>query len=581
MVRGMKKTDPIIWSITDGYHASINQFNYLTGESQHAELDKLFEGKVFDQQDAPDIVSALIDRCGWSIPEYCVYKKIFGTMNKNENPLNLNTFIDSILYSLSLRGHTGSFEIVNRKILSHHMCHALSAYHCSPFENCLVISSSTVGDNIRYSESIFQKNVMIDHYSPSYIVGPSSILSDVGHICKQHISPEVTRCSPESYMDYAEKVVNLGGYFNATVNLIRGSELLADYTRCMQALPDYQAWLTGEYFQKKNIQSNPMRAWDLTWEQDPNHERKNVWTEEDEMLHLVAVVKTSLENVKHTIMSKPVQKKISKSDNNIILVGNTFSHQLLTGHLKRTFPQYNFFVPPDPNDSGLSFGISNWKAAQLGWKGYDYDRRPKRQFSGIPFNMEGLGDAFLKSIDISVKSFADLLIQGNVIGFIQGNVENGNRSLGNRSILCDATNLESMNKINTIRKNKEAWYENFSSICRLEDAPKWFITDNYDNLYNNTFCVNTTNHFRVKCPGAVNNYNMAQVQTVTSESHPILHSLLSCYNNVYFNAPFCIKGNHLLNSWETAKEIYNESDLDYVVIVYNEGKGSKLRLLYK
>lgn len=567
----MKKIDPIIWSITDGHDSSINQFNYLTGESKHAELDKLIDEKhAFftryskDAQRTMDsILYDLVDVCGWSVPSHLVYKRTHGTDSTTLEPSDAAR---GVITHLSRIGKTGSFDNVNSKILPHHMCHALSAYHCSPYNNCVVITWDGIGDGRFYSESVFRDGELVDYTSPRWFVGLGSIMRWVGHVCKYHISPHVDKLETSASLDYAGKVMGLSSYFEPGMPRDQHfREQVNQYKKLMDALPDYQAWLKGEFLQKETLDANPVRAWDKPWMQDLDHDRKIVWSSEDEIMHCAAVQQAGSETFFERLKSGKLAAKIKSADNNVIIAGGT-ALNVVTNAYVREKSEFNIFVPPDPADGGLSFGLSIWKAKQLGWKGYDHNNRPSRRISGIPFRTKGLGLDIPNARTVTSKEIADLLKEGKIIGLIQGNVENGPRALGNRSILCNPEFPDMRDKINSNIKNRE-WYRPFAPVCRLEDAPKWFSAKTFDNLEHMSFVVNVKEEYKDTFPSITHVDGTARLQTVTAHSNPLLYSILNHHENVLLNTSFNVQGKPILNDWPTAKKILDETDLDHIVFL--------------
>ena len=198
-----------------------------------------------------------------------------------------------------------------------------------------------------------------------------------------------------SLLDYAGKVMGLASYFEKTKdNEEFYYEMVGDYKKIMTALPDYQAWLSGYHFQKLNEQSNPARAWENGWN-DPESERKEIWTEKEEILHCAAVQRASNEVLYDQVNSKGLQKKIEGAGNNLVISGGNAMNVITNTYVKDN-KDYNVFVPPDPGDSGLSFGMSVWKAEQLGWKGYSHNKRPSRRQCDITFDTRYLGDGLKK-----------------------------------------------------------------------------------------------------------------------------------------------------------------------------------------
>src|SRR5690606_30178107 len=62
---------------------------------------------------------------------------------------------------------------------------------------------------------------------------------------------------------------------------------------------------------------------------------------------------------------------------------------------------------------------------------------------------------YFESDDVLSRKVAELLTSGNIIGWFQGRMEFGPRSLGNRSILADARVADNQHRINKTIKFRE------------------------------------------------------------------------------------------------------------------------------
>jgi carbamoyltransferase len=85
-----------------------------------------------------------------------------------------------------------------------------------------------------------------------------------------------------------------------------------------------------------------------------------------------------------------------------------------------------------------------------------------------------------KAVYRDVESFSDLcsevsglIDEGNTIGWFQGRMEFGPRSLGNRSIIGDARNAEMQKKLNLKIKYRES-FRPFAPAVLFEDLEKYF-----------------------------------------------------------------------------------------------------------
>lgn len=137
-----------------------------------------------------------------------------------------------------------------------------------------------------------------------------------------------------------------------------------------------------------------------------------------------------------------------------------------------------YFIFPNAGDGGLSTG------AALG--AHRYRDSTYRLFQmdhpyfgpDIAEDVPEVFDERLLSYDRPndvVERCADLLAEGNIVAWCQGNMEYGPRALGNRSILIDPTQDDSMDRVNQRVKFRDSWRPFAPSI--LEEAVDEYLED--------------------------------------------------------------------------------------------------------
>lgn len=199
---------------------------------------------------------------------------------------------------------------------------------------------------------------------------------------------------------------------------------------------------------------------------------------------------------------------------------------------------YDVFVPPNPNDCGLTLGML---LAQ---------DRPKDQvdctFNGLPW--PGGEESYP---EISLAEVAHRLIKGQIIGFIEGDSEIGPRALGHRSILCKGSLSHARARLNAI-KGRE-WYRPVSPVIRLGGyQPSPFMS----------FAPSKwEGHEWVHVDGT------ARVQTVTDESQCHgLWELCHLLDEPIINTSLNAKGRPICNDMEHAISILTKTELNCLVI---------------
>ena len=267
--------------------------------------------------------------------------------------------------------------------------------------------------------------------------------------------------------------------------------------------------------------------------------------------NLAASIQRTMENI--------LFEELDKYDTQIPLVvtGGCALNVIINEKIKDRY-QREVYVPPNPNDSGLSLGHM-----------FCYQKPKERvdvAYNGLPL----LDQDELKNYNtkkVTKKDIARLLKDGKIIGLIYGDSEVGPRALGNRSIVCDPTIFEMKDILNSKVKHRE-WYRPFAPFCKKEDAHKYFESRDFENMEYMSFAV------KVKVdnlPSITHVDGTARLQTVTQESHSHFYELLTEFGkisdtNVLLNTSFNSRGKPILSTISDALEILKETELDYVVV---------------
>ena len=257
---------------------------------------------------------------------------------------------------------------------------------------------------------------------------------------------------------------------------------------------------------------------------------------------------------------------IRKRKNRLVISGGCGLNVLLNRRIQREFGA-EVFVPPDVIDSGLPFGFISRLMIKRGMK----NSRRTITYAGPKIrDLNQLDDYKEKynHFEISVEDLALRLKNDEIIGLIQGGIEVGPRALGNRSILCDPKGWDKKDKVNEIKRRE--LYRPFAPVCRREDAEKYFIADNYDNLSYMNFAVDVREEYAEQLAAITHVDNTARLQTVTEDQNKLLYNILSAFDGVLLNTSFNVRGKPILNTLQEAFMVLNESELDAVVLYHDE-----------
>jgi carbamoyltransferase len=190
--------------------------------------------------------------------------------------------------------------------------------------------------------------------------------------------------------------------------------------------------------------------------------------------------------------------------------------------------------------------------------------------------------------DEMVERTAQALADAKAIGWFQGRMEFGPRSLGNRSILGDPRSEKMQKMLNLKVKYRESFRPFAPSVLR-EDVTEWFELD-YDSPYmllvddvkkdkriemtleeESLFGINKLNVKRSSIPAVTHVDYSARIQTVHKETNPKYHALITKFKektdcSVLVNTSFNVRGEPIVCSPEDAFKCFMGTELDVLVI---------------
>ena len=154
--------------------------------------------------------------------------------------------------------------------------------------------------------------------------------------------------------------------------------------------------------------------------------------------------------------------KRGSRDNALCLGGGLFYNTYFTTLIRTSGIFDDVFVPINPGNAGLAVGSPLMVASREGdstvsrnvspFLGPEYDSDAiKAELDGCKLSYEFLSES--ETIDTTV----DALARGRLVGWFQGRMEWGHRSLGHRSILADPRSPYVLDNLNSFLRKRERW----------------------------------------------------------------------------------------------------------------------------
>ncbi len=256
----------------------------------------------------------------------------------------------------------------------------------------------------------------------------------------------------------------------------------------------------------------------------------------------------------------------------LVMSGGVSLNCVANGRLLREGVFDEVFVPPAAGDDGASLGAALWVSHRVA--GAPRGAPMRDAFVGTGFTeSETLAAAVSRGLvpqrvrDV-VEWAAERLAAGEILGWMQGRMEWGPRSLGNRTILANPT-LAGMNDTVNRRVKFREPFRPFAPSVPLEVASEWFEGVRPSPFMLFAFPVRPAQRSRL--PAVTHVDGSARVQTVTADENPRFHALLHAFGRrtgvpVLLNTSFNVRGEPIVATPAEALDALLRTGLDAVVI---------------
>jgi len=233
---------------------------------------------------------------------------------------------------------------------------------------------------------------------------------------------------------------------------------------------------------------------------------------------------------------------------------------------------------------------------------------PKFTDDQVERELKNCGAKFKKlTSDKVIKDTAKALSEEKAVGWFQGRMEFGPRSLGNRSIIADPRSEKMQKNLNLKVKYRES-FRPFAPAVLFEKVSEWFeinsespymllvadikksrqlqMTEQQKNL----FGIDKLNIKRSSIPSVTHVDYSARIQTVHKETNLIFHKLIEEFERitkypVLVNTSFNVRGEPIVCSAIDAFNCFMGTDLDVLVcnnfILYKDNQNKDLLKDYK
>jgi len=282
----------------------------------------------------------------------------------------------------------------------------------------------------------------------------------------------------------------------------------------------------------------------------------------------------------------------------LCLAGGVALNCVANGRILREGPFKDIWIQPAAGDAGGALG-----AALVAWHGYhDQPRQvnghdamqgsylgPRYKDDEIRSQFDTLGAVYEQLDDaLLLDRLSTVLVDEKVVGWFQGRMEFGPRSLGGRSIIGDARSSKMQSVMNLKIKYRES-FRPFAPAVLAEDVSDYFDLDRPSPYMlivapvkgslrtpmtaeqQQLFGIEKLNVPRSQIPAITHVDYSARVQTVHAHTNPRFHALLETFKavsgcSVLVNTSFNVRGEPIVCTPEDAWRCFMRTEMDVLVV---------------
>jgi carbamoyltransferase len=257
---------------------------------------------------------------------------------------------------------------------------------------------------------------------------------------------------------------------------------------------------------------------------------------------------------------------------NLVLAGGVALNCVMNARLRDNGPFEQVWVQPAAGDSGTSLGAALWIDAQQR-PGQPRNWSMDHVFLGPSYGDDEI-EEFLRQAKLPYRRSADiasdaaaLLAQGKVIGWFQGRMEFGPRSLGARSILASPVDPAMQGRLNQIKDRED--FRPVAPVVLEEAASNWFLNAGVSPFM---VFINDVRPDRAERIPAVRHVDgTARIQTINRDQNALYYDLLLAFEKhtgvpVLVNTSFNTRGEPIVCTPRDAIESFCTTPLDALAI---------------
>jgi carbamoyltransferase len=438
----------------------------------------------------------------------------------------------------------------------HHYAHAASAYYASNFDESVVVTMDGVGEwdttTIGHGKNNVLKLEKTIHFPHSLGMLYSALTYYLGF-----------KVNSAEY-----KVMGLAPYGNPEPYRKHFKELVT-------VLDDGSFKLNMKYFGYEYGLTMTNGAFDALFDAPPRQPESPLTQREKD-------IAAALQECTEEIVLKIVKHATSLfGTKNVCLAGGVALNCVANGKIVAAGLCDGIYIQPAAGDAGGALGaalyvyydmLGNAKKLNVmptAFLGPEYSDAEIKQFLDVDSQAllgEGKTIVYRRLDDQALLSEVAHLIKGNnVIGWFQGRMEYGPRSLGNRSIIADPRNKENWQKVNLKIKFRES-FRPFAPTVLEEKVGEYFALDRPSPYM---LLVAPVKNGTI--PAITHVDNSARIQTINRNENQRYYDLIKNFYDltgcpVVINTSFNVRSEPIVESPKDAFNCFINTYMDYLVL---------------
>src|SRR5947209_5894942 len=419
--------------------------------------------------------------------------------------------------------------------VEHHIAHAASAFHASPFDEAAVLTLDGRGEKATTSYSLGSSNQLrwLGQVNFPHSLGLlyEQVTDYLGFLpsCDEYKVMALASFGKPQYLSFFREIVQVGVNGQYTIQPLR----------------------LAEHFGPARLKGGPL-------------EQRHY-----DMAHSLQLV------LEETVLELVHWLHEATGVNHLCMAGGVALNCVMNARVRDRGPFKHIWVQPAAGDAGTALGAALWIDALERHTEGDDERRycMKHAFLGPAYSDEEI-EQFLRwsklpyrRLTAVAEEVADILAQDKIIGWFQHRMEYGPRALGARSILASAISATMQVRLNEIKDRED--FRPVAPVVLEEEAPNWFAKAGvspfmlfvYDILPEKADIIPAVRHVD----------GTARIQTINRQQHRLYYDLIKAFQArtgvpVLVNTSFNTRGEPIVCTPRDAVECFWTSPLDALVI---------------